>query len=537
MAYLKRSDVKPQFGKQTDLMRMIAKQEVDFALIGGSRFGGKTELLSMMPLLFANDPHFRAIFFRRSYEEIMGGGGLWQKAQNQYKLFDAKPNKTDKTWTFPHRDGGKDGATVQYSHMYNDGDEESHRGKGYSMVGFDEINQFTEEQVQMLATCLRSEADMNSFMVGTLNPDPDSWCMKLVEWYLDKKTGYPDANKSGQIRWYVIKNDEFIFGESEEWFKEHHMDALTVTPPPQMDAQGNIIREFEPIYTPPKRFTFIFFTIFDNAIGMTLNPQYLTELNNLPDHKRETQLYGNWFAREKAHNSFRREWLKHADCVPLGAVGVRAWDKAYGENVKAAPDFSASINMFRDKIGNTYICGNFHENHIDVFDPMEDIIYGRFRQLAGKRNEWMLEQAQEDGAEITMVIPEESGAGKAEFEDMSRMFTNAGFKVIGAKTGNAKNGKFLRFASFASAAQLGNVYIVPSTFPNQATLNIYLKELEEFTGEGSTRKKKDDWVDCTSDGFNALARVRQYEVVAVPDVTAGSSSKTLLSQHLARVRR
>lgn len=41
MAYTCKDDVRPQAGRQTELFRMVAEQEADFFLIGGSRFGGE----------------------------------------------------------------------------------------------------------------------------------------------------------------------------------------------------------------------------------------------------------------------------------------------------------------------------------------------------------------------------------------------------------------------------------------------------------------------------------------------------------------
>jgi len=60
-----------------------------------------SELLTMVSLLFNHDKYHRGIFFRRHYSEIMGANSLWQKASNMYPLFNAKANKSDKTYTFP----------------------------------------------------------------------------------------------------------------------------------------------------------------------------------------------------------------------------------------------------------------------------------------------------------------------------------------------------------------------------------------------------------------------------------------------------
>lgn len=522
MAYKDKSEVRPQEGRQAQLFKMIANQDADFFMIGGSRFGGKSELASMIDPLFAHDKLYRSIKFRRSYDEIMGANGLWEKAENQYSLFGATPNKSDKAWTFPS------GAKALYRHMYHEGDEESHRGKGYSSVIFDEINQFTWDQCKMLQTCLRSEANMNSFMLGTLNPDANSWCMNFVEWYLDPDTGFPDQEKCGKIRYYIIDDGQPVFGPDEEFFEENYWELVNPIVDPLTEERE---------YIPPKRFTFFFFNIFDNKIGMQMNKQYLSELNGLPEHERQTQLFGNWFAQPKGHSVFKREFLhgldpKYPAVLPQGAKCVRAWDKAYREpsEKNRYPDYTASIKMYKCKNSEYWLAGDFDEDLHDTFKKGEDVIYGRFRKNVGTRNEWMLQQAELDGTHCTVVIPEEGGAGLGEWEQMRNMFRDEGFTVIGAKTGNKKGGKGLRFASFAVAAEQGGVHILPETFPNRATLNAFLTELEKFDPEGkSSATIKDDWVDSVSDSFLSLQRVKQRK-----PMSAGAATSTALADYRRR---
>lgn len=470
--------------------------------INGGLITHNSELLSMMPLLFAHDPQYRGIFFRRSYDEIMGANGLWQKAQNMYPFFGAKPNKTAKSWTFPN------GAIQEYRHLFNDGDEESHRGKGYSFVGFDEIDQFTPDMIRMLMTCLRSEAKMASFMVGTLNPHPDSWCLPLVEWYLNED-GSPNEERCGVIRWYIVKDNDFVFGPNEDWFKEHHPESVYVQMP----------NSTEKTYVRPKRFTYVFFNVFDNPLFCAANPTYISELNNLPDHERATQLFGNWRAREKGESYFKREFLNRAAEVPSGSVCVRSWDKAYSDNLKASPDYTASIKMYKCPKNEYYIVGDYHPEIHDDFDIHEDIVLGRFRKRVGPRDEWMLKQAHYDGFDCTVVIPEEQGAGKGETEQLKKMFIGDGFLVKTCKTGTAAESKLKKFLTFCSAAENGLVHIVESSFSSTATLNTYLKELEQFTGKRSTRLLKDDWVDATSDCYLTLRQHRIIKAYALPDCT------------------
>lgn len=487
----------------------------------------------MVDLLFAGDPKYRSIKFRRSYDEIMGANGLWEKAENQYCHFGAKANKSDKAWTFPS------GAKSFYRHMFNEGDEESHRGKGYSAVIFDEINQFTWSQVKMLQTCLRSEADMDSFMIGTLNPSKDSWCMDFCDFYINQDTGFPDQDKCGKIRYYLIIDGKPVFGPDEQYFKDNYYD--NVNPVVNMvTGERNYVR--------PKRFVFYFFNIFDNQIGMKMNPTYISELNGLPEHERQTQLFGNWFADIPNITLFDRRFLKGLDPkfpskLPEGCSCVRAWDKAYKEPSESYmhPDYTASIKLYKSRNGEYYIAGDFDDNLHDPVKDGQDVIYGRFRKNVGLRDEWMLKQAEYDGTDCTVVIPQEGGAGVAEWEQLRTMFMDNGFKVKGASVGNKKGGKALRFAVFCSAAEQGAVHILPDTFRNKATLNAFLSELEKFSpdDEGkwrSTATIKDDWLDSLSDAYLALQKVKTRKKFTMSSSTTSSSnSNTMLSNHKKRI--
>ena len=503
MAYNVHTDVRPQVGKQRFAFDIFKEQKVNFALIGGARMGGKSEVLTMLPIIFNHDKYYRGIFFRRQYAEIMGSNGLWQKAEAMYPLFNAKPNISQKKWKFPS------GAQQEFSHMYTESDKESHRGRGYSFIGFDEIDQFSKEQVSFLMTCLRSEAAMDSYCVGSLNPNADSWCLPLVEWYLDE-LGNPREDRCGAIRYFVMKDGDFLFADEEDWFKENEPETVYI------EVNG------ETLYVPPKRFTYIFFNIFDNPAAIKDNPQYLSELKNLPDHEQQTQLWGNWYARPSGTNYFQRTWLHKATKIPDGSQTLRSWDKAYSEpsEKNSYPDFTASIKMDKCPNGEYYISGDFNPQLKDPEKYNKDNVVGRFRVRAGQRNQWMLNQADYDGEDCTVIIPQESGAGLGEYEEMLKMFTTAGFRCKGAKTGNAKGGKMKRFSAFASACQNGLVHILEDSFENEATLNAFYKELEAFTGERSTGIIHDDWVDACSDAFLALQKEQVFTVPNIPRINA-----------------
>ena len=223
-----------------------------------------------------------------------------------------------------------------------------------------------------------------------------------------------------------------------------------------------------------------------------------------------------WYARPQGSQYWQRDWCKKLDALPADATeSVRSWDKSYCEvsDKNRYPDYTACIKMYKDSKGYYYVVGDFAKTTLD--EPSNT--YGRFRKRFGERNMLMIKQAEFDGNETTVVIPEESGAGKGEFEEMAKLFIEAGFRVKGAATN--KN-KLARFSNFSSASQNGFIYIIESSFPNKATLEAFYRELESFDGSRSTSTIKDDWVDACSDAFNFLQKKKVYRTPAILPIDA-----------------
>lgn len=522
MSYKCKEDVRPQKGKQSEVFQVIAEQKADFILLTGGRSSGKTELITMADLLFAGDPNFRSVKFRRTYKQLTRAGGLWQKANSQYKFFGATPNKSDLKYVFPS------GAETAFSYCDTMDDAESWRGSELSMIAFDEINHHEWEQISMLQTCLRSQADMHSMMIGTCNPEESSWVYQyfLKGYYIDEDTGFPIEERNGDIRYYIIDpvTERPVFSHDLEFFEENYPHIIRPVNP----VTG------EDMYVEPKKFCFYSLCIWDNPIAQRLNPKYVAELVALPPYKRDTQLYGNWLAKAAKNKMFKREYLRglgnhpeygYEDVVlPANRTTARGWDVAYTEPSQANkyPDYTASIKMHKCDRGYYYLDGGWHP---DLHDPVngdkENKVLGRFRKNVGTRDEWMLKQAKYDDKNCTVILPKASAAGKAEFEQLKVMFVNNGFRVKGASTGNFANAKALRFSPFCSAAEQGLVFILKDTFRSEHTLELFLSELENMEeGFKSSAKFKDDWTDATADTFSVLQESKPIPRFSLPDINA-----------------
>jgi predicted phage terminase large subunit-like protein len=338
-------------------------------------------------------------------------------------------------------------------------------------------------------------------MFLTCNPNPDHFLIKWVDWYL-LESGRADPEKVGKIRYYIMKDGQPIFAETQQELIDQYPEFCYVTIP---DSE-------ETLLVPPKSFSFVGATIWDNPVLMKSKPEYVAELNSLPAVEKERLLFGNWRIRPQGSNLFQRDWLVKVDKVPMGCIQARAWDKASEEvsEKNRSPDFTACSPMIhKDKDGFYYLTWNVRA---EIKDEKSNVI-GKFRKRPGERDQLILTQAKLDGSDCHVVFAvDPGGAGKVEFQESSKKIVKEGFICKADPMPNNK-GKSKRFEPFASACQNGLVRIVETTFPNKETLEYFYNELEAFTGGESTRTYHDDLADATASAFNYINTARNLTIV------------------------
>lgn len=470
---------KPESKKQ----EMILNNDAQVLVIGGAMGGGKTYLQQLIALRYIDDPNTRIVTFRRTTSEITGQGGVYETAKDIYENLHPKirPRFVDGKLKaiFPS------GATCVYKHMQHVEDRKKNQGLQFTICNFDEGTLFEWIQIEYMFQRMRSKSKYKSRIIISTNPDPDHEIAKLVNWYLDEE-GFPDPEKEGVIRYFIRRNGEFEWGATREELGEkfnipkEHWDSRILS------------------------FSFIGCTIYDNPPNMEANPEYLAFLEGMPEVDKARNLYGNWYARPEGANYFKRDWLKKSNTLPLKAKIVRAWDKAGTEpsDVNKYPDFTASVQMYKDRDGNYYIAGNYCPSNFDKTDPD---IKGRFRRRAGDRDKIILDQARYDGNDCYVILPQDPGsAGIMEFQESAKKLIEEGF-VVKKDPMPSSRSKLVRFTPFASACENGLVTIIENTFDSK-TLEHFYKELESFDGERSTSARKDDLVDATASAFNYLSK-------------------------------
>jgi hypothetical protein len=230
----------------------------DIAVYGGAAGGGKSWALVYDPIRHVRVPGFTGIIFRRTSPEITNAGGLWDEAQELYPAAGGKAVQDRLEYRF------KPKARISFRHLEHEADKLGYQGSQICYLAFDELTHFTESMFFYLLSRNRSKCGVRPYVRGTTNPQP-GWVKSrlLAPWVDEEFKGTPA--RPGEIRWFRRIGGEIT------WVPEGTPRAKSVT--------------------------FIPARVTDNKALLDANPEYVDNLEALPDVERERLLNGNWRVR------------------------------------------------------------------------------------------------------------------------------------------------------------------------------------------------------------------------------------------------
>lgn len=255
------------FPKPHPKQLLLLNTQAEVAIYGGGAGSGKTATLLWDAAVHIENSLYSAVILRRTYPEITNEGGLWDESRRWYPIKGAIEHQTRLEWTFPA------GSTIRFSHLQHEKNVSNWQGAQLPYIGFDEVTHFTKKQFFYLLSRLRSPHGFAPKMRATCNPDADSWVAELVNWWIGKD-GYPDPEKIGKIRYFIVLDDIILWGDTEAELKRKYPGCL------------------------PKSFTFIGATIQDNPSLLKADPGYVANLQAQNTVDRDRLLYGNWHVKK-----------------------------------------------------------------------------------------------------------------------------------------------------------------------------------------------------------------------------------------------
>lgn len=225
---------------------LFMKRWEDEALYGGAAGGGKSDCALAEALRQVGNPHYKGLVLRKTYPQL---ADLIDRSQAIYKAAfpRAKYNDSKHIWRFPS------GAQIVFGSLHHTKDRLNYQGKAYDFIDFDELTQFTWDEYSYLmsrnrptgpGTRVYMRAQANPGGIGHawvksrfITPAPP---MRTI--YEDVKIRYPDGREE--------------------------------------------VRRKSRVFVPS--------SVFDNAILMKNDPEYIARLAALPEQERKALLYGDW---------------------------------------------------------------------------------------------------------------------------------------------------------------------------------------------------------------------------------------------------
>ena len=431
------NDIEPQPGPQYEFLSNPA----DICIYGGAAGSGKTYALLLEPLWHHDNPKFTGAIFRKNATQIRNPGGLLAESQGLYREFSGNLREAIMEWAFP------EGAIIKFAHLDLEQDKYSWQGSQLCFIGFDELTHFTWGQFVYMLSRNRSTCGIKPYVRATCNPDSESWVRKFIDWWIDPETGYAIQERSGKLRWFIIRGDETFWANSPDELKIRFPDCL------------------------PKSLSFVNATIYDNQILLRQNPEYLANLQALPRYEREQLLHGNWNIRPTAGMFFQRSFFEVIDVLPRNLTFVRYWDRAATKKTETNdPDFTVGVKLAKDKDGIFYVV---------------DIV--RLQETPLQVQNAIKNTASQDGVITKIGIEQDPGqSGVSEVDLLLRMLS--GYMV---KPYKVQKDKVTRASPVSAQAEAGNIRVLRGTWNED-----FFRELENFP-----ESSHDDIVDALSGAF------------------------------------
>ncbi|APC44407.1 terminase large subunit [Pseudoalteromonas phage PH357] len=465
--------------------------------------------MNHLPLLVVDDPRTTVALYRET--NPMLEDGFWPNGREIWEnLPDWVPDAI-KPRTI--REQKKEiilnnGARIKYKQCADPKQaKKDAQGQETTLYLLDEATQLKWEFTEYLMSRLRSRSKHFSRIVMSCNPDPDHELRSFIDWWIDED-GYPIREMDGKIRYMFKFDGEHVWASSKEELAEK-----TGVPEEDWDVKFLSV-------------SFVSATIDDNPIMDEINPTYRAWLEGLNPTDKAQLLHGNWDARPQGANYWRREWVKEITThdMPSNVTCCRAYDLAATERsqVNKNPDPTACAKLYKDSEGYFYMAGEYHKDFYD--DVLQ--VYGQFCKTSGDRDNHIIKQAELDGDDCMIILPIDPGAaGKSSFNSMSSRIISEGFRCKSDPMPINKS-KLVRFQGFATACEIGKVFVLVDTF-DKKTLEFIRKQLEAFNGERSTATRKDEFPDVFATAFNHLSTAR----VIKPFTPVQISAPTKLSQY------
>lgn len=212
--------------------------ESDLIILAGLRGSGKSGYLCMASYDSIEHPAFSGMILRKEINDAKNSGGIADTSKKFYDAFGKfLESAQNMTWKF---NAGGSLKFDYYSDSYNSYVDRL-RGREASRIGIDELTQMPFKYFRFLFTNNRNSHSLQNQIIGTCNPDGDSWVYKFIGGkYISKKgeaprykwldeNGDPIQEKDGVELYFFMygdREDQIYWGETRNEVVEQCRNEL-----------------------------------------------------------------------------------------------------------------------------------------------------------------------------------------------------------------------------------------------------------------------------------------------------------------------
>ena len=470
------------------------KSDATITLYSGAMGAGKSFAIVLNMVKFASRMNSTIVCFRRTQPEIKSPGGIWQEAVPIFKRMfpDCKIRSRDLEIYVPSTN-----SVLKFQSLQYQSDVDKALGAQYSAIFFDEavtFEPFDQFILPLLGRLRNAKVNYTPQMFWATNPRFDHGIYHWIkDFYLDEY-GIPLKERSNVKRWFVLRDNKPVWFDTEQAALDY-CDTM-----PSLGGTK----------ATPRSFTAIRAHVTDNIPLLKNNPDYVANLQAMPEIRRRIFLDGSWTAREEEAGLYLRTFSKIVPYPNLRAKRrVRAYDLSASpvSSANADPDWTRGTLMSKDETG--------------VY-TVEDIVSIRDRPHVVEQ--LILDTAIRDremyGNNVIVSYPVDPGqAGLARAQEMRRKLAEIG---VVCKLTRPHKSKRTRFLPASAIAEAGYMNVVKADWNDD-----FFNELEEFTG--LKPRERDDIVDTVSDCILVLNQELVLPSFSLPTFESSSQSFGLQS--------
>lgn len=234
----------------------------------------------------ALDPNFKAIFIRKSLNDLKTAGSVVDSFSDAYgDIVKIKVSENPRI-TFPS------GAYCEARQVQNEDRKkiiEEWKGVQADLIAWEELTSVEWFTFRYIMSRARGKAKWTGKIRATLNPKKSHWVRKFMDWYIDPISGFPVPERNGVIRYFYLKGEEvedLVWGDS----KREVYEKCRVDIDRKLEKLGGSAKWESMI----KSFTFYKGSLSENKALLENNEGYIGSVAATGGKTSQILIEGNW---------------------------------------------------------------------------------------------------------------------------------------------------------------------------------------------------------------------------------------------------